>query len=79
MKGNKWYGSIGRLIIFVIFCLFAIVIILPMIWMLVSSFKSNTEFLADPLGLPSVCNNRFGFFDSVYQCFGILHFEQISI
>ena len=54
MKGNKWYGSIGRLIIFVIFCLFAIVIILPMIWMLVSSFKSNTEFLADPWGLPSV-------------------------
>lgn len=54
MKGNKWYGSIGRLIIFVIFCLFAIVIILLMIWMLVSSFKSNTEFLADPWGLPSV-------------------------
>ncbi len=54
MKSNKWYGSAGKIFIFVFFCLFAIVVLVPMAWMLLSSLKSNTEFLADPWGLPSV-------------------------
>lgn len=31
----------------------AIIVIVPLIWMVVSSFKVNQEFLADPFGLPS--------------------------
>lgn len=54
MKSNKWYGSVGKIIIFIGFCIFAALIIVPLIWMLISSVKGNTEFLADPWGFPSV-------------------------
>ena len=54
MKSDKWYGSVGKVFIFTFFCVFALVILVPMAWMLISSLKSNTEFLADPWGLPSV-------------------------
>ena len=43
MKSNKWYGSVGKIIIFIGFCIFAALIIVPLIWMLISSVKGNTE------------------------------------
>ncbi len=54
MKSKHWWGSAGKILIFLFFCVFAIVIILPMIWMIISSMKTNTEFLKDPWGLPSI-------------------------
>lgn len=54
MKYNRWYGSVGKIFVFLLFSLFALMIILPLIWMVVSSLKNNTEFLSKPWGLPSV-------------------------
>lgn len=44
MKYNRWYSSIGKILVFLFFCLFAVAIILPLVWMLISSVKNNTEF-----------------------------------
>lgn len=56
MKSNKWYGSAGKCFIFIIFCIAAAAVIIPLVWLLVSSLKNNTEFLSDPWGLPEVLN-----------------------
>lgn len=48
MKYNRWYSSIGKILVFLFFCLFAVAIILPLVWMLISSVKNNTEFLSSP-------------------------------
>lgn len=52
MKYNRWYSSIGKILVFLFFCLFAVAIILPLVWMLISSVKNNTEFLSSPWSLP---------------------------
>ena len=52
MKYNRWYSSIGKILVFLFFCLFAVAIILPLAWMLISSVKNNTEFLSSPWSLP---------------------------
>ena len=48
MRKKHWYGSVGKILIFLFFCVFAIAIIVPLIWMILSSLKNNTEFLSDP-------------------------------
>lgn len=40
--------------VYVILAVYAIVIAYPLIWMVISSFKSSTEIYSDPWGLPSV-------------------------
>ena len=52
MRYNRWYSSIGKILVFLFFCLFAVAIILPLLWMLISSVKNNTEFLSYPWQLP---------------------------
>lgn len=40
--------------VYVILAIYAVVIAYPLLWMVVSSFKSSTDIFADPWGLPSV-------------------------
>ncbi len=54
MRKQHWYSSAGKILIFLFFCVFAVAIIVPLIWMLLSSLKNNTEFLSSPWALPSV-------------------------
>ncbi|QPZ38225.1 carbohydrate ABC transporter permease [Paramicrobacterium chengjingii] len=45
---------IRQLPVYIILVIYAIVIAYPLIWMVISSFKSSTEIFSDPWGLPSV-------------------------
>ena len=45
MRYQKWYGSLGRIAVFLVFVLLAVLVILPLVWMLLSSVKDNTSFL----------------------------------
>ncbi|MDD3173430.1 MAG: carbohydrate ABC transporter permease [Herbinix sp.] len=49
---SKLYGSTGKILVFAMFTILGSMIILPLIWMLFSSFKENSEFFSDPWGLP---------------------------
>lgn len=40
--------------VFILYFLYAIIIIYPFIWMILNSFKSNGEFIADIWGLPAI-------------------------
>ena len=52
MRYQKWYGSMGRIAVFLVFVLLAVLVILPLVWMLVSSVKDNTSFLTEPWSWP---------------------------
>ena len=39
MKYNRWYSSIGKILVFLFFCLFAVAIILPLVWLLIFFYK----------------------------------------
>lgn len=53
MKKDKWYGSLSKALVFVLFCIMAAGVVIPLLWMLLSSLKNNTEFLKDPWGVPA--------------------------
>lgn len=44
---------IRQIPVYVLLLIYAVVIAYPLLWMVVSSFKSSTEIFADPWGLPS--------------------------
>ncbi len=46
-------GILLRLIIWGILVVMALIVIVPLFWMLLSSLKVNQQFLADPFGLPT--------------------------
>lgn len=48
LKKGAW-GLVHLLLI-----VYALIIILPIVWMIISSFKDNISFLTDPWGLPDV-------------------------
>lgn len=54
MEIDKWCRSLAKIICFLFFCIFAVSIIIPIGWMILSSLKTNREFLTDPWGLPEV-------------------------
>ncbi|MBM7464124.1 carbohydrate ABC transporter permease [Microbacterium dextranolyticum] len=45
---------VRQLPVYVLLLVYAIVIAYPLLWMVISSFKSSTEIFADPWGMPSV-------------------------
>ncbi|HZL05435.1 MAG TPA: carbohydrate ABC transporter permease [Coriobacteriia bacterium] len=51
-RGGFW-RIIGRLVLLGALLGLAIVVIYPMLWMVVSSLKTNTEILGDPFALPA--------------------------
>lgn len=50
---GPFVGVVGKLITWGLLVGLAIVVIYPLIWMIVSSFKSNAEIFASPWGLPA--------------------------
>lgn len=48
-KNKHWKNGVTRLVL----VLFTLVVLLPIIWTIYTSFKSSTEFLANPWSLPS--------------------------
>lgn len=44
----------ANVLIHIILIIYALLIILPIVWMVISSFKDNIAFLTDPWGLPKV-------------------------
>ncbi|RCX10538.1 carbohydrate ABC transporter membrane protein 2 (CUT1 family) [Anaerobacterium chartisolvens] len=52
MKKNK--TSIGTKLTFIILIIFSILCIYPIIWLLLNSFKDNSEIFTNPWGLPKV-------------------------
>jgi len=45
--------TISKIILRIIMILFTIVFLFPLVWNLISSFKTNTEYLSNPYSLPS--------------------------
>lgn len=54
MKDKKIFGSAGKAIVFLFFCLYALSIIGPMFWMIISSLKGSNEYYISPWALPEV-------------------------
>ncbi|MGF2948390.1 carbohydrate ABC transporter permease [Microbacterium alcoholitolerans] len=46
--GDKWVGGVSH----VVLAIWSIIVILPMVWTLVGSFKTTKEIFASPFGLP---------------------------
>ncbi|BAK35189.1 putative sugar ABC transporter permease protein [Microlunatus phosphovorus NM-1] len=46
-------GIVLRLLIWGILAMAVLIVVIPLLWMLMSSLKVNQEFLADPFGLPT--------------------------
>jgi raffinose/stachyose/melibiose transport system permease protein len=75
MSGREGGGGGGgvrrlpRLLVTVAFTALALVFFLPMIWMVLSSFKSNSELFAGPFSLPSAFD--FGRWAEAWQVGGI--------
>lgn len=53
VKGRRKYGP-GEVIVFIILVILAILILYPMFWILMSSFKDYTSIYTDVWGLPEV-------------------------
>jgi raffinose/stachyose/melibiose transport system permease protein len=51
-----FWQIIGRLLVLGFLVGLAVVVIYPMLWMLLSSLKTNTEILSDPFALPSAAD-----------------------
>lgn len=49
-------GILLRLVVWGILLTLVLVVILPLVWMILSSFKVNQQFLSDPFGLPLTIN-----------------------
>lgn len=52
-KRNKWTKAISKSILYIILIVHLIFTGYPFVWMVISSFKSNKEYFANPWGLPS--------------------------
>jgi raffinose/stachyose/melibiose transport system permease protein len=49
----QFSGILLRLLVWGILLTLALVVVLPLVWMVLSSLKVNTQFLSDPFGLPT--------------------------
>jgi raffinose/stachyose/melibiose transport system permease protein len=49
----QFSGILLRLLVWGVLLTLALVVVLPLVWMVLSSLKVNTQFLSDPFGLPT--------------------------
>ena len=52
MIKQKIHKQILPTIAFIVMCLFTITLIVPVVWSIITSFKSNLDFIRNPFGLP---------------------------
>lgn len=46
-------SALGRTVRWVVILVFTVITLVPLIWLVISSFKTNAELFADPFGLPA--------------------------
>ncbi len=51
---SRLLGAAGRALAYVVMTLFAVMTITPLVWLMINSFKSTTEFRANRVALPHV-------------------------
>ena len=51
---SRILGIIGRVIAYLVMGTFALMTILPIIWLIINSFKSNAEYYLNKLSLPEI-------------------------
>ncbi|MGN8024615.1 carbohydrate ABC transporter permease [Microbacterium sp. 22242] len=52
----RFAGIVLRLLIWGLLLVIALIVVIPLIWMLLSSLKVNQQFLSDPFGPPTTLN-----------------------
>jgi len=52
--GKRVLGGVGRALSYVVMGMFAFMTLAPIIWLMISSFKSTQEFRINRAGLPHV-------------------------
>jgi raffinose/stachyose/melibiose transport system permease protein len=57
-------SATGRVVRWVVLGVFTLITLLPLIWLVLSSFKTNAELFADPFGLPATWS-----FDNYVEAF----------
>ncbi|MGC3952808.1 MAG: carbohydrate ABC transporter permease [Propionicimonas sp.] len=65
-----------RVVLTLVFVALAVVVIYPLIWMMVSGFKTNAEFFGDPWGLPGEW--RWGNYVQAWE-YGVVHYIVNSV
>ncbi|MFZ1382037.1 MAG: carbohydrate ABC transporter permease [Scrofimicrobium sp.] len=55
-KQLGFWGVIARLLMWGALLTLVLIVLYPLIWMVIGSFKTNYEFLNDPFGFPQVMN-----------------------
>lgn len=53
LKNNKFSYKFQKSIILITLSIYVLIILTPMLWVLISSLKSNAEFFSSPLSLPN--------------------------
>ena len=51
---KRLIGSIGKLVSYAVMGLFALMTTAPLVWLIISSFKSTTEFRLNRVGFPRI-------------------------
>ncbi len=54
IKTNKLMSTILNVLKWVVLIFFVVYAIFPILWLLISSFKTNAELMSDPFGLPAI-------------------------
>lgn len=55
---DKLKATAGKTLVRILLILFVVIEAYPFIWNLMSSFKTNTEFLTDPMAFPNCSLHR---------------------
>ena len=53
-RGDALKAGLGGILKWILLIYFALYTLFPLIWLFISSFKTNTELFADPFSLPAV-------------------------
>lgn len=69
---TKIFGSISKTVMYLVLIFTVLVSLLPLLWVIMSSFKSNFEILANPLTLPTSIN-----FDAYREVWGLTDFPTL--
>lgn len=51
---GKSSGKASKVLIYIFFCLVAVIYLAPLLWIVLVSFKTNAELMSNPFGLPAV-------------------------
>ena len=65
MKSSKFFRRLGLLLVLLFLFMLALTVIYPFLWMIISSFKDNTELYLSPWSLPGEW--RWGNFASAWN------------